>query len=201
MPLLVLPILMSAEHFSPPASRELIVQTVMEIDAPPQIVWAHCVAIQQLPPPTEWLFRAGIACPVRTEIDGTGVNATRRCILSTGPMLERVSIWKPSQQLRFEVISTPPAMKEWSPWNIHPPHIENVMQVHAGEFRLIALPGNRTRVVGTSWYHHDIWPTAYWSAWSDHVVHLVHRRVLCEVKRLSEREAINAGPASQASAR
>src|SRR5439155_9724545 len=125
MPLIVLPILMSAEraaHLSPP---EFAVTTIIEIDAPPRIVWPNVVSMPDLPPPRDWLFRAGVAFPIRTEIVGAGVGAMRRCVLSTGAMLETVEVWQPSRKLRFVVISTPPVMKEWSPWNIHPPHLEN----------------------------------------------------------------------------
>src|SRR5439155_19439177 len=61
MPLIALPILMYAEHFSHPPPPEFVVTTCIEIDAPPSVVWPNCVATPKLPPPHEWLFRAGIA--------------------------------------------------------------------------------------------------------------------------------------------
>ena len=42
---------------------------VVEIDAPPQVVWKVVLAFPELPPPQEWLFRAGISCPLRAEIE------------------------------------------------------------------------------------------------------------------------------------
>jgi hypothetical protein len=78
-------------------------------------------------------------------------------------------------------------MKEWSPYaNIHPPHLENFLVSEGGQFKLIALPGGRTRLEGTTWYRHHMWPAEYWRIWSDAIIHRIHLRVLNHVKRLSE---------------
>jgi len=160
------------------------------------------VETPSLPPPREWLFRAGIACPLQTRMFTRGpTSAFRLCVLSTGTMVEKVDVFQTNRQLHFQVLNTPPVMNEWSPWNIHPAHLQDVMQMHAGQFLLSALPGGRTRVVGTSWYHHDIWPSAYWRLWSDSVVHQVHRRVLNEIKARSERDQLTASPSAQSSGR
>jgi hypothetical protein len=79
-------------------------------------------------------------------------------------------------------------MREWSPWRIHPPHLEGFLVSEAGQFRLIALAGGRTRLEGTTWYRHHLWPTSYWRLWSDYLIHRIHLRVLNHVKRLSEME-------------
>lgn len=54
------------------------VQSSVTIAAPPEKVWPAVVAFKPLPPPTQLLFRAGIAYPTHAEINGSGVGAIRR---------------------------------------------------------------------------------------------------------------------------
>ena len=66
---------------------------IIKINAPPEAVWKQVVAFSEIPPPTELLFRAGIAYPVRAEITGHGPGAVRHCVFSTGPFVEPIEIW------------------------------------------------------------------------------------------------------------
>jgi hypothetical protein len=54
---------------------------------------------------------------------------------------------------------------------------------------LEALPGGRTRLVGTTWYSNRMWPAAYWNAWSDYIIHRIHGRVLTHIQKLAEAQA------------
>ena len=49
-------------------------------------------AFAEIPPPSEMLFRAGIAYPIRAEITGHGEGAIRRCVFSTAPFVEPIEI-------------------------------------------------------------------------------------------------------------
>jgi hypothetical protein len=55
-----------------------------------------------------------------------------------------------------------------------------------GEFRLVALPGGRTRLEGSTWYTLAIYPEGYWRGFGDALLHAIHGRVLAHIKRLSE---------------
>jgi hypothetical protein len=77
-------------------------------------------------------------------------------------------------------------MKEWSPFDIHPPHLENFLVSSGGQFRLIELADGRTRLEGKTWYRHTLWPETYWRWWSDYIIHRIHLRVLEHVKELAE---------------
>jgi hypothetical protein len=44
------------------------------------------------------------------------------------------------------------------------------------------LPNSRTRLEGTTWYRHSLWPAAYWRLWSDGIIHTIHVRVLRHIK-------------------
>lgn len=163
------------------------VRTAIEIDAPPESVWPNVIGFAELDPPAEWVFKTGIAYPVRARIDGEGVGAIRRCEFSTGAFVEPITAWEPPRRLAFDVTSQPDAMKEWSPFrHVHPPHLDGSLRSRRGEFRLIALPGGRTRLEGSTWYELSMFPAIYWKAWSDEILHRVHTRVLRHVKKLSE---------------
>jgi hypothetical protein len=163
------------------------VTTTVEIDAPPEVVWPQVTGFAELPPPSEWAFRLGIAYPQRARIAGTGVGAVRYCEFSTGPFVEPVTAWEPPSRLAFDVASTPPPMHEWSPYQtVHAPHLISTLRSRHGEFRLVALPGGRTRLEGTTWYELALFPQAYWTVWSDALIHAIHRRVLEHIARRAE---------------
>jgi uncharacterized membrane protein YhaH (DUF805 family) len=164
------------------------VTTSIEIDAPPDRVWPNVVGFSELPPAPEWFFRLGIAHPQRARIEGSGVGAVRRCEFSTGAFVEPITVWDEPRRLAFDVTSQPPSMAEWSPYQrVNAPHLEGYMVSKGGEFRLIALPGGRTRLEGTTHYTLAIYPATYWRPFAEGLLHAIHHRVLAHVKGLSER--------------
>src|SRR5712672_1132726 len=82
--LLVMPAAFGLEHAAALETPTFVVRSAIDVHAPPEQVWKQVVAFAQIPPPTELLFRAGIAYPIRAEITGRGTGAVRRCIFSTG---------------------------------------------------------------------------------------------------------------------
>ncbi len=94
--LLAVPLWMGGEHLEPTPAPLLAVTSGVEIEAAPERVWRYVVAFSELPPPTDWIFRAGVAYPMRAEIQGHGVGAERRCVFSTGPFVEPIEVWDES---------------------------------------------------------------------------------------------------------
>ena len=163
------------------------VTTMVEIDAPPERVWPHVIGFSEMPPPSDLVFRLGIAYPIRARLDREGVGAVRRCEFSTGAFVEPITAWEPPRRLAFDVIEQPPSMTEWSPYrDIHAPHLEGYMVSQRGEFRLVALPRERTRLEGTTWYTLAIYPESYWVIHADVLLHGIHRRVLSHIKAETE---------------
>jgi len=183
MVLLLLPVsagLERAANLEVPAYR---VQSSIEIAAPPAEVWQKVVAFTEIPPPSEMIFRAGVAYPIRAEIAGHGPGAIRRCVFSTGPFVEPIEVWDEPHLLRFGVTENPAPLNEVSPYhNIRPPHLHGYFVSHEGQFLLTELPGGRTRLEGITWYTDAIWPAAYWHLWSDYIIHRIHMRVLQHIK-------------------
>jgi hypothetical protein len=168
--------------------REVI--SSIDVAAPPSVVWNNVVGFSDLPPPSEWEFRHGIAYPMRARIQGQGAGAVRRCEFSTGAFVEPITTWDPPRRLAFDVSEQPPAMEELSPYaHVRAPHVSGYLQSRRGEFRLIDLPGGRTRLEGSTFYTLDVFPGWYWTRYADFIIGRIHMRVLRHIKTLSEARA------------
>jgi hypothetical protein len=179
--------LMGFEHLENPRPPTCAVVSTIEVDASPQTVWENVVTFSDLPEVRDWLFKTGIAYPTHAKIKGKGVGAERSCVFSTGPFEEPITVWDEPRELRFGVTSQPAPMQEWTFYaHIHPPHLERSFRAEEGQFLLEGLPGGRTRLHGTTWYHNELWPASYWKLWSDFIIHRIHLRVLNHVKDMSE---------------
>jgi Polyketide cyclase / dehydrase and lipid transport len=165
------------------------VRTSIEIAAPAEKVWKHVVTFSQLPEPEEWLFRTGLAYPIRARIEGSGAGALRYCEFSTGAFVEPIEVWDAPHLLRFSVTKNPPPMQEWSPYGaIRPEHLREYLVSRRGQFELTSLPDGKTLLKGTTWYQHGLWPAWYWRWWSDAIIHRIHLRVLNHIRALAEKE-------------
>lgn len=163
------------------------VKSAIEVNAPPEKVWNKVVSFAEIPPPKELIFQAGIAYPIRAEITGHGEGAVRHCVFSTGPFVEPIEVWDEPRLLRFSVTDNPAPLRELTPYaHIEPRHLHGYFVSHEGQFLLTALPGGRTRLEGTTWYSHTIWPEAYWHFWSDYIIHRIHVRVLEHIQAEAE---------------
>jgi len=183
MAVLLTPGFYGVEHFTRPQPGIFDVTSSTEINAPPAEVWQRVVAFAEIPPPREALFRAGIAYPLRAEIVGHGPGAIRHCVFSTGPFVEPIIVWDEPRLLRFKVTANPAPLNELTPYgHIEPQHLHGYFESHQGQFLLTELTAGRTRVDGTTWYSHSMWPEAYWHWWSDYIIHRIHMRVLEHIK-------------------
>ncbi len=172
------------QHFSHAGQREVV--TSIAIDAPPQEVWQNVIAFSELPPPTDWLLKTGIAYPLRARIEGEGVGAVRYCEFTTGPFVEPITCWDPPHRLSFDVREQPDPMHEWSFYaQVRAPHLEDSFRSVRGEFRLKSTPDGGTLLEGSTWYTVEMGPAHYWKLWGDGIVHRIHERVLKHIRTLS----------------
>jgi uncharacterized membrane protein YhaH (DUF805 family) len=182
MLLLVVPLGPAVERrVSRPAPR--IVMTAIEVDAAPAAVWRHVVSFSDIRAARSWWFKTGLAYPVRARMEGSGVGAVRWCEFSTGTFREPVTIWDAPHVLAFDVTDQPRPLEEWSPYSrVHAPHLDGFFRTSHGEFRLVPLPGGRTRLEGRTWYSLDMAPALYWTTIADTIVHAIHQRVLNHIR-------------------
>ncbi len=180
------------ESVTPPAPLEDVVTSEVIIQASPAEVWKQLKDIRDLPAPTEPLFVFGVAHPLETYVVGEGgVGAARVCRLSTGDMPERISVWKPEQELQFIVLDTPAAMREATFFGqeLDGAHLHTTYTSLEGGFRLEALPNGQTRLTGNSRYLLTITPASYWNLWTRQIVSQVQLRVMNHVKAKAEAAA------------
>lgn len=184
--ILVLPLLAGLESTWIHARANMVLTTV-EINAPAEVVWRHVVDFPELTEAEPWYFSWGIASPKRARIVGHGIGATRYCEFSTGAFVEPITQWEEPRRLAFDVADQPEPMVELSPYrNLHPPHLDHYLRSTHGEFHLVPMADGRTLLEGRTWYKFDMFPQAYWTLWSDFLIHRIHERVLLHVKRISE---------------
>jgi hypothetical protein len=175
------------EHTIARPSPVFVVRSTIEIEAPPEKVWDKVIAFTEIPAPTEWMFRAGVAYPIRAEMFGRGPGAERHCVFSTGAFVEPIQVWDAPHRLKFSVTSNPAPMQEWTPYpHVNPPHLHGFLISEGGQFLLTRLPNGGTRLQGTTWYRHGLWPSAYWKLWSDQIIHRIHLRVLRHIREEAE---------------
>jgi uncharacterized membrane protein YhaH (DUF805 family) len=183
---LLLPLAFAADSFDPQrATFEL--ESSVEIDAPAADVWSaviHMDTIEESPP---WLFRLGVAYPVRGETLGEGVGTTRHGVFSTGIAIERVTVWERDRQIAFVVLSEPPSMRELSPYRrIDTPHVKGYFTTAGGSFRLLPIGDGRTRLIERTTHSLSLGPTSYWLPLARWVVRQNHARVLTHIKGEAE---------------
>jgi uncharacterized membrane protein YhaH (DUF805 family) len=183
----ILPLILMTEAAARREAPVYRVDSEIVIDAPAETVWKNVVTFSEIPEEPEWYFRAGIAYPLRARITGRGVGAIRTCEFTTGNFIEPIEVWNEPRLLRFGVTANPPPMRELSPYgNIDAPHLHGFLVSQRGQFAIETLPDGRTRLTGTTWYQHHLWPAGYWQLWSDAIIHRIHLRVLRHIKGLSE---------------
>ncbi len=166
------------------------VSTAIEINASPETVWQNVIQFPQLNPPTEFLFKTGIAYPINAQIEGKGIGAIRHCNFTTGSFVEPITVWIQPNLLKFSVDEQPAPMKEISFWNVDAPHLHDYFVSKEGQFKLTKLPNGHTLLEGTTWYYHNIRPEIYWRLWSNYIVHKIHFRVLNHIKNISEKQSV-----------
>ena len=145
------------------------------------------VSFPELPPPEHWLFKLGVASPLKATIEGTGVGAIRRCEFTTGAFVEPITHWQAPVHLGFSVNENPPSMTELSFYDhVYAPHLNGFFRSTKGEFRLTDLGNSVTLLEGRTWYQVDIHPGWYWQIYCRYLIHLIHSRVLNHIGVISE---------------
>ena len=174
------------EPFMGDASSSIVVH------APPEKVWAQLHDIHNLPPTQNLLFILGVAHPLESFTEkGGGIGAQRVCRLSTGDMTEIINVWRPNEELRFDVLETPASMREAAFFGqtIDTAHIHNTYKSLEGGFRLVRQPNGDTLLIGESRYLLNLAPAGYWNLWTEYIVHCIQRSVLEHIK--TEAEKVN----------
>ncbi len=157
------------------------------MQAKADVVWREIVHLDEVPSKEDWVFRTGLAAPVRCELFGEGVGAFRICTVSTGEIPEIITEWEPGKVLAFRALASPPSMKEINPFGeVDAPHLHGYYRIVDGSFEIHARADGTTDLVRKTKYGSKIRPFAYWSRICSWGVDRGHQVVLKELKRKSE---------------
>jgi uncharacterized membrane protein YhaH (DUF805 family) len=182
----LLPMVFATEYAFPPTTTFETYQTI-GIDAPPDAVWNAIIKMDTMNEPLALPFRLGVAYPLRGEILGEGVGATRRGEFSTGIAIERVTEWIPGQMLAFVVEKDVPAMDEISPYrHVHAPHAVGYFSTSRTIFELVRRPDGGTEVVERTSHQLNLDPVYYWLPTARWIVRENNARVLAHVRCQAE---------------
>lgn len=169
-------------------SSERVVHSSLVVNRTIDAVWHDVISFPDIDPPSELIFKTGIAYPIRAHIDGEGVGATRYCEFSTGSFVEPITIWNKPTHLAFDVIERPASLIETSFYGeVLPAHVNVIPQSKRGEFRLTALGPSTTLLEGRTWYQLNAAPESYWGLWADWIIGKIHMRVLGHIGSLNEK--------------
>lgn len=194
MSLALLPIAFAVDAVAP-SETTLTTHETIEIQAPPQAVWAALVDMGEIQPEPILPFRLGLAYPVRAAWRGTGVGAERIGVFSTGVARERVTAWEPGRRLAFDVLSNPPAMRELSPHRtVRAPHVDGYFQTRWTSFEIAPSAGGGVRLVERAEHRLRLEPVIYWGPIAQWAIQQNNGRVLAHIKRRAEATVAVAPP-------
>ena len=150
------------------------------------------LAFPPMPEPDSWFAWAGIAYPTHAQmVQASDGGWVRECHFNTGPFVEPITTMDAPHLLAFDVTSQPSPMRYIGPRHARTPHLDPYLKSQRGALQLIALPDGGTELIGTTWYTLDVWPQWYWLAWSDTIIHDIHRQVLQHIQRTAEQNLVS----------
>ncbi|KAB2725353.1 SRPBCC family protein [Brucella intermedia] len=192
LPLLVLP----AELQMTYATHDSFVTTVVEIAAPPEVVWRQTVEIRDVRPhELSWTFSHGILGvpqPVDARLEGEGIGAVRQLRWTHGVNFQEiVTQWEENRLLAWDF--------RFGPGSI-PPEVEAHIKVDStylklaqGNYSLEPLANGHTRLTLTTHYRIATPIDFYCDLWGKLFLNDFHGVVLKVIRDRSEKIAQGAG--------
>jgi len=182
----LLPIVFATEYAFPPMTTFETYQSI-GVNAPPEMAWNAIVKMDTINEPLSLPFRLGVAYPLRGEVIGEGVGATRRGEFSTGIAVERVTEWIRGQRLAFVVENDVPAMQEISPYReVHAPHAVGYFRTTLTSFDLARRPDGGTQIIERTSHQLKLDPAYYWLPMARWIVRENNARVLAHIQHQAE---------------
>lgn len=176
-----------------PSSLSLSTTRSIDIAAPPAAVWSAVTRLEPIEPPPGLPFRLGLAYAVDAGVSGDGVGAEGVGRFSTGEARVRVIGWEPERRLVVQVLESPPALKELSPYaRVHAPHVHGYFETRATTFDLQPTPTGTRLVIGAQ-HELKLDPAPYWAPFARWAIRSNTDHVLREIGADAERASRRAG--------
>jgi hypothetical protein len=170
------------------------VSTVVDIDAPPAVVWRNTIEIRHIQPrELHWTFTQdllGVPKPQDARLDGAGVGAVRQLRWGRGVRFQEVvADWRPQRRVTWVF-----RFDREGVYTVVDRHIRldrDYLKLTGGDYELTPLPGGRTRLRLTTHYRVKAPVPAYWAWWGRTFLSDFHGNVLGVIKTRSQ--AVSAG--------
>ena len=190
--LTLLPLLTAAvesQVATPDSQRR--VQNVVDIAAPPAVVWQHIIRV----PPIKaadlgpsLVDRIGFPRPVEATLTREGIGGVRHATFERGvEFIETVDAWEPQRRLSFSIVPNTATIPPTT-FDEHVTVGGRFFDVLRGTYELQPLPGGRTRLVLYSQQRLSTNLNGYAGLWTDYVMSEIQRRILQVVKHRCEAE-------------
>ncbi|WP_036037358.1 hypothetical protein [Leptospira mayottensis] len=165
------------------------VETRVEIDASKKEIWDKINSPFKFGEAENFFLRNGVSYPIFMEILKHDKNKILHCVYTNGETSARVSSFVDRNRIAFSFSEPQVTMKETSFYGeVEPKHIRGKIWARSGEFRLVEISENKTRLVATTEYVNNLGPKFYWELWENYLMDEMHRHVLNNVKKKVESE-------------
>lgn len=111
------------------------------------------------------------------------------CNYTNGTTSANVDSFENLERFSFSFPEPQVTMKETSLYGeVEPKHIRGKVWAVFGEFRLIEVSENKTKVIATTEYVNSLGPKFYWKLWEDYLINEIHHHVLTKIKNKIEQK-------------
>ncbi len=148
-------------------TRTEVIQTTVEVNDPPETVWARILSIDTVQANKPILMYIGLPVPQRRIMQGRGIGATRACYFNVGYIEETVTEWNPPYYLRLSIDRTHMPGRHW-------------LGFESAEYRL-QPNGRNTRLTRTTTVSSDLHPSWYWRRFERLGVESEHNYILRDI--------------------
>lgn len=170
--------------------EEIRVENVVEIAAPPAVVWRHVASVEAIAPaelPWSFSHAIGLPRPIEATLSAPGVGGVRRASFERGLVFaETVTEWQPERTVAFAIAA------EQAPAEALDEHVVvggRYFDVLDGRYTLEDLGDGRTRVRLASTHRLTTTLNGYAGFWTRAIMWDLHRVILHVVTARCEREA------------
>jgi hypothetical protein len=168
------------------------VENVIDIQAPPEVVWRNIERVAAIRPdelPSSWAHAIGFPDPIEATLSHEGVGGVRKAsFMGNLVFIETVDAWEPGQRLGFTIAADtdkiPPTTLD-EHVRIGGPYFE----VLRGEYRLEPVSKNVTRLHLSSQHRLSTDFNRYAHLWTDAVMSDLQKRILNVVQHRCQTQA------------
>ncbi|EMY78686.1 hypothetical protein LEP1GSC060_0584 [Leptospira weilii serovar Ranarum str. ICFT] len=163
------------------------VETWIEVNSSKKEVWDRITSPFEFGEAENFFLRNGVSYPISMRIEEQNGNRLLYCVYTNGTTSANVDSFLDREKISFTFPEPQVTMKETSFYGeVEPKHIRGKIWAVFGEFRLVEVSENKTKVVATTGYVNNLGPKFYWELWEDYLLDEVHRHVLVKIKNRVE---------------